>query len=425
MTGAFFLVGLLGLSGFFSGVETAYTSLSPSQLHGITDRWPRQGKHVQKLIQRPDRLLSTILIGNNLVNITAASLATVLATRYFGDSGPGIATGVLTLFILIFGEVTPKQIAIVHNERIACHTARLIRILEILFLPLVLFVSWVSSGISRLTGGSTHRTPTTEGILSLVRHAASVGVLSSHESWLVKNVFRFNDVTVSMIMTHRTQVFSLDKNTLVSDVFPVILNRGFSRFPVYDRDPERIVGVVHARDLAQSVSSDESSIGDLRLKDVMMSPIFVPETHKIQAMLAQFRRERKHLAVVLDEYGGLAGIVTLEDVVEEIFGEIYDESDQGEQQRIVHQPDGSYRMAGDTPLYAVNDYLAVNFPHRRNIQTVAGYISEKIGRIPQASERVETPFGAFSIEEISRKQVLSVRFIPKKTTEIQESEKKL
>lgn len=425
MTGLLLLAGLLALSGFFSGVETAYTSLSPTQLHSLTDHWPKQGLRVQKLIQRPDRLLSTILIGNNLVNIAAASLATVLATQRFGEAGPGVATGLLTIFVLIFGEVTPKQIAIVHNERIACYTALLISVLELVFLPLVLFVSWISNAISRLSGGNRHRTPTPEGILSLVRHAASVGVLSKNETWLVKNVFRFNDVTVSMIMTHRTQVFSLDKNTRVGDVFPSVLRRGYSRFPVYDRDPERIVGVVHARDLAEGISSDDDTNSELRLKDLMMSPIFVPETHKVEAMLAQFRRERKHLAVVLDEYGGLAGIVTLEDIIEEIFGEIYDESDLREKERIRAQEDGSYRIAGDTPLYAVNEHLTVNFPHRKNIQTIAGYISERIGRIPQASETVDTPYGVFVIEEISRKQVLTVRFIPKTPEEIQENEKKV
>lgn len=425
MTGILLLAGLLALSGFFSGVETAYTSLSPSQLHSLTDRWPKQGALVQRLIERPDRLLSTILIGNNLVNIAAASLATVLATSYFGATGPGIATGALTILVLIFGEVTPKQIAIIHNERIACYTAVLISVLEMVFLPLVLFVSSISSALSRLSGGTRRRTPTPEGILSMVRHAASMGVLSSNESWLVKNVFRFNDVTVSMIMTHRTKVFSLDKNSLVSEVLPDIFRRGFSRFPVYDQDPERIVGIVHARDLAQSVSSGDEAGSGLRLKDVMMSPIFVPETHKVETMLAQFRRERKHLAVVLDEYGGLAGIVTLEDVIEEIFGEIYDESDLNEKERIVAHPDGSYRIAGSTPLYTVNERLSVSFPHRRNVQTIAGYISERIGRIPHADETVETPHGMFRIEEISRKQVLSVRFIPNKPAEMQENEKKL
>ncbi|MFW6234358.1 MAG: CNNM domain-containing protein, partial [Spirochaetota bacterium] len=161
MTGLLLLAGLLALSGFFSGVETAYTSLSPTQLHGLTNHWPKQGLRVQKLIQRPDRLLSTILIGNNLVNIAAASLATVLATAQFGEAGPGFATGILTIFVLIFGEVTPKQIAIVHNERIACYTALLISILEMVFLPLVLFVSYISNTFSRLSGGGNRqRTPT-------------------------------------------------------------------------------------------------------------------------------------------------------------------------------------------------------------------------------------------------------------------------
>lgn len=407
------LVGLgvlIVLSGFFSGIESAYTSLTAAQVHAVRERSPKRGARVERLMSMPDRLLSTILIGNNLVNIAAASLATVVATGFFGDIGPGIATGGLTIIILMFGEVTPKQISIMHNVFVAVNTAPVILALEVLFRPLVVLVAGVSRFATRISGGSkVGRQPTAEGILSVVRHAASVGVLSPQASWFMKNVLRFHEVTVSMIMTHRTKVFSLDRTTRVGDAIDQIVESGYSRFPVFDGDPERIVGVVLVRDIVREISRGNV---DTALKTLMLPPIFVPETRKVQQMLAEFRREHQHMAIVLDEYGGLAGIVTLEDVIEEILGEIYDENEPRAGDQIVRRGDGSYRIAGETPLYVVNERLETDFEHSRGAQTVGGLLTDLAGRIPSEGSVFQTDEGTFVVEHISRKRILQVRFSP-------------
>lgn len=400
---------LILLSGFFSGIESAFTSLNSAQVHAMRERFPRGAARVERLMTRPDRLLSTILIGNNLVNIAAASLATVISTAYFGEYGPGIATGGLTLIILMFGEVTPKQIAIAHNEFVAIHTSRVIVILEVVFRPLVILVSAVSRSMTRLSGGKKPGGPTAKGILSVVRHAASVGILTSQESWFMKNVLRFHEVTVSMIMTHRTKVFSMDRSKSLQEVLELSIEEGYSRFPVYDSDPERIVGIALVRDVVRAVSRGES---DHTLKDVMLPAIFVPENRKVQQMMSEFRREHQHMAIVLDEYGGLAGIVTLEDVIEEILGEIYDENETREQERILPRGDGSYAIAGDTPLYSLNERLSTHFEQNRNVQTVGGFLTELSGHIPAEGDRIRSEDGTFTVERMARKRVLEVRFEP-------------
>ena len=397
------------LSGFFSGTETAFTSLTSAQVHALQEEYGRLGRSVAHLMTMPDRLLSTILIGNNLVNIGAASLATVIATRLFGDYGPGIATGGLTLIILVFGEVTPKQIAIAHNGFVAAHASRIIIALEIAFRPLVLLVAAASGVITRLTGGAPSRSPTAEGILTVVKHAASVGVLTPQESWFMKNVLRFHEVTVGMIMTHRTRVLSFDRRTPVRDVLDDAIEAGYSRVPVYDSDPERIVGIALLRDMMKSVNDGNKRI---RVSDVMKKAIFVPETRKVQQMMQEFRAEHQHIAIVLDEYGGLAGIVTLEDAIEEILGEIYDENETREREGIVRRPDGTWNIAGETSIHAINDRLGTSLEVTRNAQTAGGFVADLAGHIPAEGAVIETDEGQFVVERISRKRVLEVRFEP-------------
>lgn len=400
---------LIVLSGFFSGTETAFTSLTSAQVHSLQEKYDRLGRNVARLMTMPDRLLSTILIGNNLVNIGAASLATVIATRLFGDYGPGIATGGLTLILLVFGEVTPKQLAIAHNGFIAVHASRVIIALEVAFRPLVLFVAGASQLVTRMTGGTPSRHPTAEGILSVVKHAASVGVLTPQESWFMTNVLRFHEVTVGMIMTHRTRVLSFDRRTPVREVLNEAIEAGYSRVPVYDADPERIVGIALLRDMMKSVNNGEKRT---RVSDVMKKAIFVPETRKVQEMLQEFRAEHQHMAIVLDEYGGLAGIVTLEDVIEEILGEIYDENETREREGIVRRPDGTWNITGETSIHAINDRLGTNLEVTRNAQTAGGLVADLAGHIPAQGDVFDTDEGRFVVERISRKRVLEVRFEP-------------
>ena len=408
MTGSFVFLGvLLGLSGFFSGTETAFTSLSPAQIHDLRKRHPHGGMIVDRLMRRPARLLTTVLIGNNLVNVAASAVATLLTIRLFGSGYEWAMTAVLTVALLIFGEVTPKQLAIVHNEAWVLATCRLINVLSMVFAPVIWFITMVSNGIARLAGGRSRAEVTSRGIISMVDHAETVGAIEADQGKMVRSVLRFSEVTVSAVMTHRTRVFSVDKNLRLEEAMGPILKSGYSRIPVYEEDPERIVGIVLVRDLMTEFTvHGESST----LREIMVEPIYVPENRRIDQMLTQFRRAKLNMAVVLDEYGGLAGIVTVEDIVEEILGEIYDENEQKEREKITREHENTYLIIADIPIHVLNDALDVEFPHSRNVQSLGGYLADLAGHIPAPGETFETPAGRFEVVTTSRRHIVSVRF---------------
>jgi CBS domain containing-hemolysin-like protein len=407
--------GALGLfllfSAFFSGTETAFTSLSEAQVQEIKNTQGKRGEYVSALTARPDILLTTVLVGNNLMNIAGSVMASEITIRLFGSAVLGITTGILTLVVLIFGEVVPKQVAIAHNVFWTVHVSRTIWILSIVLKPVVWFMSAISRLITRLSHGSGSGGVTRESILYLAKHAETVGILEAFKFRMVRNVLRFTEVTVSAIMTHRTKIFSLDKDMSLRNAFTRVTEAGYSRVPVYDGHPEHIVGIALLKNLVRRVAAGGD---DEPLKTVMVEPIFVPENKRIHEMLAQFRRFGLNIAIVLDEYGGVSGLVTIEDVVEEILGEIYDEHEVQEGDKIVPLNDDNYRLIADLPIYVANDALAVEIPQTRDVQTIGGYIAEQLGRLPAQGEHVETPAGAFLIETMARKRIVSVRFTPRR-----------
>ena len=408
MTASFVLLGaLLVLSGFFSGTESAYTSLTPAQAHDLRRRYPTRGRMVDRLIRNPGRLLTTILIGNNLVNVSAAAVATVLTISLFGAGYEWAVTAVLTVLLLIFGEVTPKQIAIGHNEWWVIHTSRVITGLGIAFAPIIWFVSTVSDGLARLTGARNRAGLTPRGLRNLVAHAEHSGLLEADQGKMLRSVLRFSEVPVSAVMTHRTRVFSVDRTRRLSEVMVSFIESGYSRIPIYEDDPERIVGIVLLRDAMREFAAGSQSTP---LRDLMVEPIYVPEHRRIDQMLAQFRHAKLNIAVVLDEYGGLAGIVTMEDIVEEILGEIYDENEQREREKITMEHQDTFLIMADIPIYVLNDALDVNLPHSRNVQSLGGYLADLAGHIPGPGEAFETPIGKFEVVTTSRRHIVSVRF---------------
>lgn len=408
------LVALLLLSGFFSGTETAYTSLSLAQIHSLRVHHGRRGRLVARMLDRPDRLLGTILIGNNLVNIAASALASAITIELFGRHALGVMTGVLTMIVLVFGEVTPKQIAIIHNEFVTLQTAPLIYSLSVVLRPVTWFIGLVSKLVTRLTGRAGRPAPTREGILHLVGHANALGVIENFKYRWVRNVFRFNELTVHAVMTHRTKVFSCSKDDRIRDALSALTAAGFSRVPVYDNDPERIVGVVLLKDILKHMKLKHDS---WTLKQIMVEPIYVPETRTVDRMLQQFRKAGVNIAIVLDEYGGLSGIVTLEDVIEEVLGEIYDEHEPKEAPKVARIGSNIYRIAGDTPLHELEDALTIELPKLERVQTLAGFLNAYTGRIPQKSETIETELGEFTIEEVTGTQVVTVRFARREQSE--------
>jgi putative hemolysin len=398
------LVALITGSAFFSGAESAFTSLSPAQLAVVRSARGRRGVLVNELMMHPDRLLSTVLIGNNLMNVAASALATQITIRLFGNTAVGIMTGVLTLVMLIFAEVTPKQIAIANNEFICIHTARVIYGLSRVLAPLIVFIGGFSRFLASIGGGRRGHALTLDSILQVIRHAENVGILEQYKSRVVKNLFRFSDIPVSAVMTHRTEVVSMERNTTIAEAIRRVGETGHSRIPVYDRNPERIVGVAVSRELIRHLDQPEETI-----RSIMLDPVFVPEHRRIDQVMNQILREQLNLAIVLDEYGGLAGIVTLEDIVEEIIGEIYDEHETREGGKITPLGGGRYSIKAEIPLSVVNDFLPRPLETDNNdVHTLGGFLVERLGRIPSRSERIETSAGVFVVTGMRRNRLVEL-----------------
>ncbi|AHC16592.1 hemolysin family protein [Salinispira pacifica] len=410
------LLVLLFLSGFFSSSETAFTSLTVMQIQGLKKRFSRRGKTVENLHLHPDKLLTTILIGNNLVNIAISVISSELTIRLFGSTALGVTTGVLTMLILIFGEVLPKQFAIRNNELICVYTADVIKLLSVMFMPVIWFINGFSRILSRFGSMEKRSHFTLDNILHMVKHAETIGILENYKSRMVKSVFRFSDVTVHSIMTHRKNVFSLEQGLSIREALPRIAERGFSRVPVYEGHEENIVGVVLEKDLIRLSAKGEI---DGTLADVLIEPVFIPETWRIHRVFRRLKEEILNLAVVLDEYGGLAGIVTMEDLVEEIIGELYDEDEEPDGAKILKSSkEGWYRIQGDTPIHVLEDVIGTEIPHDRNSETVSGYVLEQLAGLPVNGQKIETRIGTFVIQSMSSKQVQYMRYLPR----IQESE---
>lgn len=393
------------LSAFFSATETAFTSLSAIQIQQLLSKNKKTGKQIRYLTERPEILLTTILIGNNLVNIAAASIATQITLTLFSSKALGASTGILTLIILIFAEVNPKRIAILYNEWIAVHTARVIHYLSILFRPGIWLISGISNVLGRFYSRKREKKISMDGIFHMFTLAETEGVVENYETKLIRNVFRFNDVQVHAIMTHRTEVFSLNKEELIVDILPQIIEHGFSRIPVYDKDPELVVGIILTRDIMKCVTKKTLKNP---VSTIMVEPIFVSESKKVNDLFKTFQKELLNIAVVLDEYGGLAGIVTMEDAVEEILGEIYDEYDNKERDKVIQLTKKSFRLQGDTSIEQAIDILDLTMEHEKHVQTVGGYLIETLGRFPKKREVIETKHASFTIEEIKKHRIIQV-----------------
>jgi CBS domain containing-hemolysin-like protein len=400
---------LVLLSGFFSASETAFTSLSVFQIQALKKRRPEKGKLIERLRNRSDIFLTTILIGNNIVNIAASAIMTELTIRSFGSTAVGISAGILTLVILIVGEVTPKRLAINHNIAFCAATVEIILFLSYVLRPFIYLIGAVSFFLSRLTGPVKGQKLTLEGILHIVDLAEDSGVLENDKTRMMKSILRFSDVTVGAIMTHRTEVFSLRSDEKIGEVLERVRAERYSRIPVYEDHPENIVGVVLGKEIWGAYFDGQM---DTPLREIMIPPVFFSQNMSVYRLISVLKKEKLNLVIVLDEYGGLAGIVTYEDVIEEIIGEIYDEDEEKLSEKITALPDGGYRILGDTPLYVINDVLDLEIPLTRGTRTLAGYLAEITGTLPQKDEVFETEMGDFVIERILRKRIVSVRFVP-------------
>ncbi len=401
------VVVLLLLSAAFSGTEVAFTSLSFEQIEQLRRKGGRTGKLVATLHDEIDTVLTTITIGNNFANLAASALVSAWTIKLFGEAWLTASTAILTILVLVVSEVTPKQIGIAHNESVTKTLARPLKILSYVFLPFVIIISTISNFLTRLTGGEPRPKVTAEGLRHLARYAGRTGVLNKLHASIVKNAIRSHEVRVEAIMTHRTKIFSLDKRTTAGNALPVILDSGFSRIPVYNNDPEYIVGIVLLREVVRLVTQGDPQTPIGR---IMTEPIFVPESRTIHDMLTRLQREHTNMAIVLDEYGGLAGLLTIEDLVEEFVGELYDENEIAKSKAVTKTAAGDYVIIADTPIHVVNDLLDIDLPIEGDAQTIGGYLTEEFGDIPPVGWEFRLPTGTFTVNQVSHSRIITIQF---------------
>ena len=375
------LLILLLLSGLFSGSETALVSISLARAEALSREGRAGAAALYRLKSNPSRMLITILIGNNVVNIAASAMATVLATKWFGHIGPGIAVGVLTVLILIVGEITPKSLATRYAERISLVIAPVLMAFMRAIYPLVWLFNAFTNWVQRMTGEEGDPIVTEAELITMTEHGEEEGTIEHDEREMIERVFILNDLKAGDVMTPMRRVFRLDGRRSLAAILPEVLARPFSRIPLHGEDPNEILKVLFLRDLFQHLAAGDMDVNAFSIARV---PVYVPENQKVDLLLPLLRREKQHLAVVVDETGYFQGVVTLEDLVEELVGEIYDEVDELPDQHM-RLSDDSILVDGHVELRVVEELLDIELPGKPT-DTVNRWILEHTERIPSQDE---------------------------------------
>ncbi|HBG13860.1 MAG TPA: HlyC/CorC family transporter [Synergistaceae bacterium] len=404
------LVVLLLFSAFFSSSETAITSIGRGKLLAIQEKNPQRRKGIDWLISDMQRALTVILIGNNLVNIAASAVATQVAISLIGAKGLLLAVAFMTVVVVIFGEILPKSIAILKPEGIVSTTLPLLRLINVIFSPLI----WITVGIVKFFGSlmkvdlsSQHPFVTREEIEQMVNIGEASGVFEEEERRMIHGVITFEETRVYEIMIPRTDMVAVPGDISISDSIPVFRECGHSRLPVYEKSPDHIVGILYVKDLIGAFMSDETSI---QVSSLAREALFVPETMRIADLFDVMRGKRVHMAIVIDEYGGTAGLVTLEDLIEEIVGEIQDEYDD-ESALIQKEPDGSYLVRGQMGLEDLSEALGYPF-ESSDMDSVGGLVLSLAGRFPDKGQRLPYGHWEFQVLEVEDHRIKMVRVTP-------------
>ena len=400
------LIVLLGLSAFFSASETALMSLSKMRIRHMIDENVKGANLIQHLIDDPNKLLGAILIGNNVVNISASALMTALAISYFGNTGVGIATGVMTILVLIFGEITPKSLAAQNAEQIALRVAKPIMLITILIAPLVTVMGAITGVFIRFLGGSTTGKVsliTEEELKTIVNVSHEEGILETSEKKMIHNVFEFGDSKAKDVMTQRTNMIAVDINASYQEVSNLFKKEHFTRIPVFEESPDYIIGIITLKDFVFNVPNPS----EFTLFETMRQPFFSYEFKGTLELFSEMRLARTQIAIILDEYGGTAGIVTIEDLVEEIVGEIEDEYDEVQQDiRVIH--DNEYVVEGSTRIEDVNEILGTHIVAEQ-FDSIGGYIIEIMGKLPESGDILVDNDITFKIELVDKNRIEKIR----------------
>jgi len=401
------LAVLIGLSGFFSGLEVALVGVRKSKVIQLFNEKEKGSKALHKLKTNPSWMMSSVNLGNNLVNVGSSALATSVAIRLFGNDGLGIAVGVMTFLILVFGEITPKTYCNANATKIALRYAPVLLGFSYVFYPVVKFFEVITRGVVRLTGSSYAPPPITEEeIKGVIDQGLAEKALEKEEMELVHGALKFDDTVIRSVMTPRTKMFSLNSKMLLFEALPQINQKGFSRIPIYGENGDDIVGFIHVRDVLKELEKDNKMSS---LEQIARKPVFASQEKMVSSLLQEMKGRKTHMAIVVDEHGGVEGLVTLEDLLEEIVGEIEDETDLTRKigyERIDHD---TIITNGDMDIDVINEIFKTKIPDGDDYASLNGLLHEKLQDIPQEGDKVEIDDLRIIVEKVSKNVPQKIR----------------
>lgn len=375
------IVCLIAMSAYFSATETAFSALNRIRLKSLAETGNKRASLTLKLVESYDTILSTILIGNNIVNIVASSIATVMFSSIFGPAlGVPVSTAVMTILVLIFGEISPKSIAKDIPEKFAMMSAPVLNVLTVILMPLNWLFSMWKVLLTKLFKVSGNRGVTEEEILTMVSEAENDGEIDQEEGEMIRSVMSLDDLSAEDILTPRVDVVFIQEETSNEEIARIFEESGFSRIPVYGQELDDIVGVLNQKDFFMQMMMKGA-----KLKETVTTPVFVAPSMKIGKLMRILKEKKYHLAIVVDEYGGVEGIVTLEDIIEELVGEIWDEHDEIVEE-IIRRSETEYEVRGNASVMKLFELLG--FDEELDVVSVSGWLAQELGKIPKQGDRL-------------------------------------
>ena len=409
------VIGLLALSAFFSSSETAMMAVNKIRVRNLADAGLSSAQTLMKVLDNQPKMLSAILIGNNIVNISASSLATILVTRAFGDMYVGVGTGILTLLVLIFGEITPKTSATLYSETMALRFAKPIYMIMQVLTPVIFIVDKLSQGVLRLLHVDPYKKQdaiTEDELRTIVEVSHEEGVIESDEKKMIYNVFDFGDSVAKDIMVPRIDMTFIDVDATFSEVIEVFREVKYTRYPVYEETTDNVIGIINIKDLLLTENQKKFCI-----RDYLREPLYTYEFKKTAELMVELRKTQNNIAIVLDEYGATAGLITLEDMLEEIVGEIRDEYDEDEEDLIRRIGPREYVVEAAMKLDDLNDQLGLDL-ESEDYDSIGGFIIGLLDHLPEEGEEVTHKTLRFVVDKVDRNRIDKIHlYIQEEETE--------
>lgn len=413
------LVVLLGLSAFFSSAETALTTVNKMRIRTLAEAGHKKAVILTKVIENPGKMLSAILVGNNIVNLSASALATSVVMEIWGNKAVGIATGVLTLLILVFGEITPKTLSTIYAETVALKYAKIIYIFMTAATPVIALVNKLSLGVLLLLRIDPNKKPesiTEDELRTIVEVSHEEGVIQSEEKKMINNVFDFGDARAKDVMVPRIDMVFIDVNATYKELLDVFRKERYTRIPVYEETTDNVIGIVNVKDLLLIDDEKEFSI-----RGIMRQPLYTYEFKKIAELMVEMKETtNNNIVIVLDEYGATAGLITLEDMLEEIVGDIRDEYDEDEEEELVKIAEDEYVAEGAMKLDDLNDILELNL-ESEDYDSIGGLVIGLLDHLPEEGEEVTYDNIRLVVDSVEKNRIDKVHlYLPKEQPEDQE-----